>query len=68
MAYIVKWTTGEGVHTELAFTRKEDALVSASSAVDRGDKDVEVLDDGNALPHSAFTPKHRKRKKASQPS
>ncbi|HTI86299.1 MAG TPA: hypothetical protein VL966_06825 [Alphaproteobacteria bacterium] len=65
MAYIVRWASQEGIHTELAFTRKEDALVSASSAVDRGDKDVKVLDDGKALPHSAFAPKHRKRKKAS---
>jgi hypothetical protein len=65
MAYIVRWTSQEGGRTELAFTRKEDALVSASSAVDRGEKEVEVLNDGKPLPHSAFAPKHRKRKKAS---
>jgi hypothetical protein len=45
MAYVVKWTSKAGVHTELAFARKEDAIVSASTALDRGDKDVEVLSD-----------------------
>jgi hypothetical protein len=65
MAYIVRWTSQQGVHTELAFTRKEDAIVSASTAIDRGDTDVSLLDVGNRLPQSAFAPKRRKLRRGS---
>ena len=60
MAYVVRWKTKDGETPEFAFSRKDDAVVQAATAIERGETDVEVLDNGKPLPRRAYAPKRTK--------
>lgn len=61
MAYVVRWKIEEGEKPEFAFNRKDDAIAQAATAIERGETDVEVLDNGKPIPRSAYAPKRTKR-------
>jgi hypothetical protein len=58
VGYLVRWVSAAGVRTELAFAtkRKTDAIASARGAVEDGEREVELLDNGKPLPRHEFAP------------